>query len=158
NKKLSIYEDAVVAWCGDKMSEWKDEFIRHAAKLDFPIHKPYYQLTEEQKEILWRGKGSWIGIDGFFQMVESNTYKIQYRVMLSRYRGKTACSTCKGKRLRKEASYVKINGKSIQDLVDLPLDELKVFFDDLQLNSYEEKVAKRILLEIRNRLEFLIDV
>lgn len=158
NKKLSIYEDAVVAWCGDKMSEWKDEFIRHAAKLDFPIHKPYYQLTEEQKEILWRGKGNWIGIDGFFQMVESNTYKIQYRVMLSRYRGKTACSTCKGKRLRKEASYVKINGKSIQDLVDLPLDELKVFFDDLQLNSYEEKVAKRILLEIRNRLEFLIDV
>lgn len=158
NKKLSIYEDAVVAWCGDKMSEWKDEFIRHAAKLDFPIHKPYYQLTEEQKEILWRGKGSWIGIDGFFQMVESNTYKIQYRVMLSRYRGKTACPTCKGKRLRKEASYVKINGKSIQDLVDLPLDELKVFFDDLQLNSYEEKVAKRILLEIRNRLEFLIDV
>lgn len=158
NKKLSIYEDAVVAWCGDKMSEWKDEFIRHAAKLDFPIHKPYYQLTEEQKEILWRGKGSWIGIDGFFQMVESNTYKIQYRVMLSRYRGKTACPTCKGKRLRKEASYVKINGKSIQDLVDLPLDELKVFFDDLQLNSYEEKVANRILLEIRNRLEFLIDV
>lgn len=158
NKKLSIYEDAVVAWCGDKMSEWKDEFIRHAAKLDFPIHKPYYQLTEEQKEILWRGKGNWIGIDGFFQMVESNTYKIQYRVMLSRYRGKTACPTCKGKRLRKEASYVKINGKSIQDLVDLPLDELKVFFDDLQLNSYEEKVAKRILLEIRNRLEFLIDV
>lgn len=158
NKKLSIYEDAVVAWRGDKMSEWKDEFIRHAAKLDFPIHKPYYQLTEEQKEILWRGKGSWIGIDGFFQMVESNTYKIQYRVMLSRYRGKTACPTCKGKRLRKEASYVKINGKSIQDLVDLPLDELKVFFDDLQLNSYEEKVAKRILLEIRNRLEFLIDV
>lgn len=158
NKKLSVYEDAVVAWKGDKMSEWKDEFIRYATKFDFPIHKPYYELSDAQKELLWRGKGNWEGIDGFFQMVESNSYKIQYRVMLSRYRGKTVCPTCKGKRLRLEASYVKINDKAIQDLVDLPLDELKDFFDHVQLNEYEEKVAKRILIEIRNRIDFLIDV
>src|SRR5690606_12710462 len=125
---------------------------------DFPIHRPYYELTDEQKEILWHGKGDWEGIDGFFKMVESNTYKIQYRVMLSRYRGKTACPNCKGKRLRKEASYVKINQKAIQDLVDLPLDELKIFFDKLKLTDYEEKVAKRILHEIRSRIEFLLDV
>ena len=158
NKKLSVYEDAVVAWKGEKMSEWKDYFIRLVSKFDFPIHKPYYQLTEEQKEILWHGKENWEGIDGFFKMVESNTYKIQYRVMLSRYRGKTVCSTCKGKRLRQEAGYVKINRKSIQDLVDLPLDELKIFFDELQLNEYQENVSKRILHEIRNRLRFLLDV
>ena len=118
NKKLSVYEDAIVAWKGDKMSEWKDWFIKSASKFDFPIHKPYYQLTEEQKEILWKGKGEWEGIDGFFKMVESNTYKIQYRVMLSRYRGKTNCPTCKGKRLRKEASFLKKNDKVVQDLVD----------------------------------------
>ncbi|NLN32777.1 MAG: excinuclease ABC subunit UvrA [Flavobacteriaceae bacterium] len=158
NKKLSVYEDAVVAWKGEKMSEWKEWFIKNASKFDFPIHRPYFELTEEQKEILWRGKGNWEGIDGFFKMVESNTYKIQYRVMLSRYRGKTNCPNCKGKRLRKEASYVKINEKAIQDLVDLPLDELKVFFDDLNLSEYEEKVAKRILYEIRSRTEFLLDV
>ncbi len=158
NKKLSVYEDAVVAWKGDKMSEWKDWFIKIASKFNFPIHKPYFQLTEEQKEILWQGKGEWEGIDGFFKMVEANTYKIQYRVMLSRYRGKTTCPTCKGKRLRKEASYVKINGKPIQDLVDLPLDELKIFFDELKLDEYEEKVAKRILFEIRSRINFLLDV
>lgn len=158
NKKLSVFEDAVVAWKGEKMSEWKDEFIRLTSKLDFPIHRPYYELSDEQKEILWSGKGKWEGIDGFFKMVESNTYKIQYRVMLSRYRGKTICPTCKGKRLRPEAAYVKINQKAIQDLVDLPLDELKIFFDELKLNDYEEKVAKRILHEIRSRIEFLLDV
>ena len=158
NKKLSVFEDAVVAWKGDKMSEWKDYFINFASKFDFPIHRPYYELTGEQKEFLWHGKGDWEGIDGFFKMVESNTYKIQYRVMLSRYRGKTACPNCKGKRLRKEASYVKINQKAIQDLVDLPLDELKIFFDELKLTEYEEKVAKRILHEIRSRIEFLLDV
>lgn len=158
NKKLSVYEDAIVPWKGEKMSEWKEWFIKSASKFDFPIHKPYYQLTEEQKEILWHGKGQWEGIDGFFKMVESNTYKIQYRVMLSRYRGKTACPTCRGKRLRKEASYVKINQKAIQDLVDLPLDELKLFFDELKLTEYEGKVAKRILHEIRSRIEFLLDV
>jgi len=158
NKGLSIFEDAVVAWKGDKMSEWKDYFIKIASKRDFPIHRPYFQLTEEQKYFLWHGDKEWEGIDGFFKMVESNTYKIQYRVMLSRYRGKTLCPDCKGKRLRKEAGYVKINGKSVQDLVDLPLDELKVFFDSLELTEYENKVAKRILIEIRNRIGFLLDV
>lgn len=158
NKGLSIFEDAIVAWKGDKMSEWKDYFIKIASKRDFPIHRPYFQLTEEQKDFLWHGDKEWEGIDGFFKMVESNTYKIQYRVMLSRYRGKTLCPDCKGKRLRKEAGYVKINGKSIQDLVDLPLDELKVFFDGLELTEYENKVAKRILIEIRNRIGFLLDV
>lgn len=158
NKGLSIFEDAVIAWKGDKMSEWKDFFIKIASKRDFPIHRPYFQLTEEQKDFLWHGDKEWEGIDGFFKMVESNTYKIQYRVMLSRYRGKTICPDCKGKRLRKEAGYVKINEKSVQDLVDLPLDELKVFFDNLQLTDYENKVAKRILIEIRNRIGFLLDV
>lgn len=158
NKKLSVYEDAVVAWRGEKMSEWKDHFIKIAAKYDFPIHKPYFQLAEEQIDFLWHGNKEWEGIDGFFKMVESNAYKIQYRVMLSRYRGKTKCPTCKGKRLRKETSYVKINHTTIQDLVDLPLDELKVFFDELTLTEFEEKVAKRILHEVRSRIDFLMNV
>ncbi|MFA7447012.1 MAG: excinuclease ABC subunit UvrA [Weeksellaceae bacterium] len=158
NKKLSVYEDAVVAWRGEKMSEWKDHFIKIAAKYDFPIHKPYFQLAEEQIDFLWHGNKEWEGIDGFFKMVESNAYKIQYRVMLSRYRGKTKCPTCKGKRLRKETSYVKINHTPIQDLVDLPLDELKVFFDELTLTEFEEKVAKRILHEVRSRIDFLMNV
>lgn len=158
NKKLSVYEDAVVAWRGEKMSEWKDHFIKIAAKYDFPIHKPYFQLAEEQIDFLWNGNKEWEGIDGFFKMVESNAYKIQYRVMLSRYRGKTKCPTCKGKRLRKETSYVKINHTTIQDLVDLPLDELKVFFDELTLTEFEEKVAKRILHEVRSRIDFLMNV
>lgn len=158
NKKLSIYEDAVVAWRGDKMSEWKHHFIKTVSKNDFPIHKPYFELTEEQNDLLWHGNSAWEGIDGFFKMVESNTYKIQYRVMLSRYRGKTKCPTCKGKRLRPETAFVKINQRPIQDLVDMPLDELKVFFDDLILTEYEQQVAKRILHEIRSRIDFLLNV
>lgn len=158
NKILSIYEDAVVAWRGEKMSKWKNRFIKFAAENDFPIHKPYYELTEEQKDILWNGEKKWIGINGFFNKLEEKSYKIQFRVMLSRYRGKTICYNCKGKRLRKESGYVKINHKSIQDLVDLPLDELKIFFDQIQLNKYEEKVAKRILHEIKSRINFLINV
>ena len=158
NKNLSIYEDAVVAWKGDKMSEWKDMLIRQATKLDFPIHKPYFELTEKQKEILWNGKGTWRGLDGFFEMMEENTYKIQYRVMLSRYRGKTICPKCKGKRLRKETDYVKIGGKSLSDLVNLPLDELQEFFNHLELNEFDQQVAKRLLLEIKNRIQFLLDV
>lgn len=158
NKRLSVYEDAVLAWKGDKMSEWKERFIKISAKTDFPIHRPYYELTDSQKDFLWRGGQDWEGIDGFFSMVESNAYKIQYRVLLSRYRGKTICPECRGKRLRKEASYVKINNKSIQDLVDLPFDELKQFFDNLELTEHENKIAKRILIEIRNRISFLLDV
>ncbi len=158
NKNLSVYEDAIVAFKGEKMSEWKNELIQHADAIDFPIHKPYFELTEEQKQILWQGKGDWPGIDAFFKMLEENTYKIQYRVMLSRYRGKTKCPLCKGKRLRKETEYVKVGGASISDLVDLPLDELRTFFQDLSLNKHDAEIAKRLLLEIHNRLQFLLDV
>ncbi|MXV37601.1 excinuclease ABC subunit UvrA [Flavobacteriaceae bacterium Ap0902] len=158
NKNLSIYEDAIAAWKGDKMSEWKDRLIYLSDQLKFPIHKPYHELTEAQYDILWHGKGEWKGLDGFFKMMEENTYKIQYRVMLSRYRGKTICHTCKGKRLRQETEYVKIGGKSIMDLVTLPLDELQIFFNNLKLTTYQEQVAKRLLLEINNRIQFLLDV
>ncbi len=156
NKALSVYEDAIVAWKGDKMSEWKMHFIRLAP--DFPIHKPYYELSDEQKDFLWRGAGDWEGLDGFFKMVEQNTYKIQYRVMLSRYRGKTTCPTCRGKRLRKETDYVKINDKSISQLVDLPLNDLNDFFQSIEFTEFDRQVANRIIYEIGSRLQFLLDV
>jgi excinuclease ABC subunit A len=158
NKSLSVYQDAVACWKGDKMKEWKDELVASAHRFDFPIHKPYYELTQEQKNLLWTGNRYFGGIDGFFRMLEENTYKIQYRVMLSRYRGKTNCPECRGTRLKKEAGYVKVNGKSIQDLVLLPINELAPFFKEMKLSEYEEQVAKRILIEINNRLEFLNDV
>ncbi|WP_282628038.1 excinuclease ABC subunit UvrA [Empedobacter sedimenti] len=158
NKSLSVYEDAVVAWKGEKMGEWKDYFIKLSQNVNFPIHKPYFELTEEQKDYLWRGEGDWEGLDGFFKMVEENTYKIQYRVMLSRYRGKTTCPTCKGKRLRKETNYVKIADKSINELVDLPLNELNDFFSNIKFNEYDQQIAGRIIYEINSRLTFLLDV
>lgn len=158
NKSLSIYEDAVVAWKGEKMGEWKNHFIKLSQKVDFPIHKPYFELSEEQKDYLWHGDNDWEGLDGFFKMVEENTYKIQYRVMLSRYRGKTTCPTCKGKRLRKETNYVKIADKSINDLVDLPLNELNDFFTSITFNVYDQQIAGRIIYEIKSRLTFLLDV
>ncbi|MCR4848191.1 MAG: excinuclease ABC subunit UvrA [Bacteroidales bacterium] len=158
NKSLSIYEGAVACWRGDKMSEWKDALVRSAHYFNFPVHKPYFELTEEQKQLLWTGNEYFEGINAFFQMVEANTYKIQYRVMLSRYRGKTVCPECHGSRLKKEAQYVKVGGKSITDLVLMPLDELKAFFDGLRLDETEQKIASRLLIEINNRLEFLLDV
>ena len=158
NKAISIYEDAVVAWKGDKMSEWKTLFMKVATKVDFPIHKPYFELSEEQKDFLWRGDKNWEGLDGFFKMVEQNTYKIQYRVMLSRYRGKTVCPTCKGRRLRTETTYVKINGKAISELVDLPLNELNDFFQSIEFSEFDRQVASRIIYEISSRLQFLLDV
>ena len=158
NKNLTIFEDAIVAWKGEKMSEWKNHFIKIASKKDFPIHKPYFQLTEAQKDYLWHGDKEWEGIDGFFQMVESNSYKIQYRVMLSRYRGKTKCPTCKGKRLRPETNWVKINNKSLPDLVDVPLGDLKKFFDTIEFSEYDQQVAGRIIYEVESRLSFLLDV
>ena len=158
NKSLSIYENAVACWRGDKMSEWKDALIQSAHHFNFPIHKPYFELTEAQKELLWTGNEYFEGINAFFQMVESNSYKIQYRVMMSRYRGKTVCPECHGSRLKKEAQYVKVGGKSITDLVLMPLDELKHFFDKLQLDETDQKIASRLLIEINNRLEFLLDV
>ena len=158
NKALSIYEDAIVAWKGEKMSEWKMHFMKFASALDFPIHKPYFELTDDQKDILWRGQGKWEGLDGFFKMVEQNTYKIQYRVMLSRYRGKTTCPTCRGRRLRNETDYVKINDRSISQLVDLPLNELNEFFQSIEFTEFDRQVANRIIYEIGSRLQFLLDV
>lgn len=158
NKNLSVFEDAIVAWKGEKMQEWKEQFIKVASKFDFPIHKPYYQLTDAQKKTLWRGNKYFSGIDGFFKMVEENTYKIQYRVLLSRYRGKTICDVCEGKRLRVETENVKINERTLMDLVELPLDELQQFVQNITLTEYENQIAKRLLIEITNRLQFLLDV
>ena len=158
DKSLSIYDNAVACWRGDKMSAWRDQLIRNARHFDFPIHKPYYELTKEQKELLWKGNKYFGGIEDFFREVESQSYKIQYRVMLSRYRGKTTCPECNGLRLRKEASYVKINGKSITELCEMPLSKLKIFFDELTLTKTEHDIAERLLTEIKNRLNFLIEV
>lgn len=158
NKNLSIYEEAVACWKGDKMGEWRDALVKNASKFDFPIHKPYYELTEQQREILWKGNKYFDGIDAFFRFVEENQYKIQYRVMLSRYRGKTVCPECHGNRLKKQASYVKIMGKSIGDLVLLPIDKLYAWFQTLTLPAHDSKIAGRILLEIQTRLSFLNDV
>ncbi len=158
NKSLSVYDDAVACWKGEKMSEWKYAMMDVADKFDFPVHRPYFQLTEDQKEILWNGNDYFEGINQFFQYVEEQTYKIQYRVMLSRYRGKTACPDCKGTRLRKDANYVKIAGKSISDIVKMQLNELYSFFKNIKLDDHKTKIAKRLLIEINNRLEFLNDV
>jgi len=158
NTALSIYENAIFPWRGESMSWYRDQLVNNSHKFDFPIHKPYFELSDEQKDLIWKGNKYFEGLDSFFAELESKAYKIQNRVMLSRYRGKTKCNVCKGKRLREEASYVKINGATITDLVDLPLNELTVFFKDLKLNEYEEKIAKRLLTEINTRLEFLTNV
>lgn len=164
NKALSVYDGAVFCWRGEKMGEWKNEFCRHAPKDNFPIFEPYYSLTQEQKDYLWH-KGPWIeeygehiSIDNFFNMVKANQYKIQYRVMLARYRGKPICPTCHGTRLKKEASFVKICGTSIIELIEMPITRLKPFFDNLALDEHDTAIAKRILTEIRNRIDCLIDV
>ena len=158
NKQLSLFEDAVACWRGDTMKEWKAHFIKQ--NKDFPIHKPYYELNREQKNLIWKGNGNknFPCIDSFFQMLEENLYKIQYRVMLSRYRGKTNCPNCEGLRLREETSWVKINGHNIQSLIDLPLDEFLPIIKNLKLTDYEQKIAKRLLYEITTRTEFLLKV
>ncbi|MBB1193414.1 excinuclease ABC subunit A [Flavobacterium sp. SOK18b] len=158
NTTLSIFENAIFPWRGDSMSWYRDELVNKAYKFDFPIHKPFYQLTEEQKEVIWTGNGYFQGLNDFFKELEEKNYKIQNRVMLSRYRGKTKCTACKGKRLRVEASYVKINQKTVSDLVDLPIKHLVTFFKNLELNSYEKQIANRLLIEINNRLSFLTEV
>jgi excinuclease ABC subunit A len=158
NRALSVYDGAVVCWRGEKMGEWLTEFIHQSQDSNFPIFAPYYELTQDQKDYLWHGPREKVCIDSFFKMLEENQYKIQYRVMLARYRGKTTCPTCHGTRLKKEASYVKINGRSISDLVDLPVEELRNFFNKITLEEHDAKVAKRILIEIKNRLNFLVDV
>ena len=158
NKALSVFDDAVMCWKGEKMSEWKKNLIRVAEASHFPIHRPYYQLTEQEKELLWNGNHLFGGIHDFFKMLEENQYKIQYRVMLARYRGKTICPDCKGGRLKLQAQYVKIGGKSISELVALPITDLKTFFDTLSLDEHDSVVAKRLLTEIKNRIGFLVNV
>jgi excinuclease ABC, A subunit len=158
NKSLSIYEGAIACWKGEIMSEWKDRLIRASHNFDFPIHKPYFKLSEEQKELLWTGNKYFDGINAFFADVQSQSYKIQYRVLLSRYRGKTICPECHGSRLKKESQYVKIGGKSITDLVLMPIEDLIKFFNELALDVSELKIASRPLIEIKNRLNFLEEV
>jgi excinuclease ABC subunit A len=158
NKTLSIFEDAVVCWKGEVMSEWKKNLIRTASKFSFPIHKPYYELTDEQRQLLWTGNKYFEGLNAFFKHLESNQYKIQYRVMLARYRGKTICPECNGSRLKKEAAYVRIAGKSISELVLMSVAKLNDFFEDIQLDEHDAAVAKRLLIEINNRIRFLLDV
>ncbi len=158
NTSLSIYENAIFPWRGESMSWYRDELVKNAYKFDFPIHKPFFELTEAQKELVWTGNQYFQGLNDFFKELEEKNYKIQNRVMLSRYRGKTKCNTCKGKRLRIEASYVKINGKTVSDLVDLPIRHLVDFFKNIDLNEYEKQIAKRLLIEINNRLSFLTEV
>jgi excinuclease ABC subunit A len=158
NTSLSVFESAIYPWRGESMSWYKDELVKHAYKFDFPIHKPYFELSEEQKEVLWKGNQYFQGLNDFFKELEEKNYKIQNRVMLSRYRGKTKCHVCRGKRLREEASYVKINGKTVSDLVDLPIKHLVTFFKNINLNVYEQQIAKRLMIEINNRLSFLTEV
>ncbi len=166
NTALSLYDGCVLCWHGDVMSSWKNEFIRRAKQYDFPIFKPYYELTHQEKEWLWHGlpcdkekdPKERFCIDGFFSMIKENQYKIQYRVMLSRYRGKTVCPTCHGTRLRKEASYVKICGRNISDLVEMPIIQLADWFNNIELDEHDKEVSKRLLLEIKSRLHFLVEV
>lgn len=158
NTALSVYENAVFAWRGESMSWYRDQLVNNAYKFDFPIHRPWFQLTDEEKQVVWDGNQYFEGLTSFFKFLEEKSYKIQHRVMLSRYRGKTKCNTCKGKRLRPEAAFVKIDGKSITDLVELPIDQLAHFFKKLNLNSHDQEVAKRLLAEINSRLSFLENV
>jgi len=158
DKTLSVYEETIACWKGESMSYYRDQFIRQSAKYDFPVHKPYFELSDEQRNLLWNGGKQVHGINDFFAHLEEKRYKIQNRVMIARYSGKTTCPDCKGSRLRKDAGYVKIGGKSIQELVLMPVDELYVFFKEIRLTEYQSSIAKRILIEIINRLEFLNNV
>lgn len=155
NTALSVYENAVFPWRGESMGWYRDQLVNSAYKFDFPIHKPWFELSEDQKQLVWDGNEHFIGIHKFFEQLEEKSYKIQNRVMLSRYRGKTRCSVCKGKRLRKEADYVKVGGKSISDLIELPINQLMLFFEALQLSEHDTTVSNRLLKEISTRLDFL---
>ena len=155
NSGLSVFENAIFPWRGESMSWYKDQLVNSAYKFNFPIHKPWYQLNEEQKLLVWQGNKHFIGIDKFFRQLEEKSYKIQNRVMLSRYRGKTRCNSCKGKRLRMETNYVKVDNKSISDLVELSIENLIIFFDKLSLSEYDSQIAKRLLAEIKTRLSYL---
>jgi len=158
NKSLSIVDEAIYCWRGDVMSSWKDALVRNAARFDFPIFKPWYQLSDEQRRLVWTGNAHFEGLDAFFRQLEDNQYKIQYRVMLARYRGKTVCPTCNGTRLKVQASYVKVGDRSITQLVNLPITELDDFFNNLVLTQDEQRISTRLMKEIRNRIRFLLDV
>ncbi len=158
NTSLSIFEDAIVPWKTDRFKEYKNALIDNAYKFNFPIHKPYFDLTDEQKELLWTGNQYFKGLNAFFKYIEKKSYKIQFRVMLSRYRGKTICTDCNGNRLRKETNYVKIGNTTISQLINMPLDTLQIFFENLSLDKYDTEIAKRLLIEIKNRIRFLNDV
>lgn len=158
NKTLSVYQNAVRCWNGDKMSEWKKRLIHLAPRFNFPIHVPYKELTDDQKKFLWHGNSMWEGIDGFFNWVDSNQEKMQYRVLKARYRGKTVCPSCRGTRLQKDVEYVKIGGKSITELVRMPVSDLKPWFENLILSETDGIIGKRLLVEIKQRLQFLLDV
>lgn len=155
NKHLSIYDGAIACWKGEKLQKWNKRLVQNAHKFDFPVHKPYYELTLDQRQLLWDGNSYFHGLNAFFNRLEQKLYKIQNRVMLARYRGKTLCPDCRGTRLKKEASWVKIGGKSIHDLVNMPIDELTEFFAGLSLQPHEQAIAKRLMIEINSRLDFL---
>ena len=158
DKNLSIYQGAIACWKGEKMVWWNEQLIFNADKFDFPIHKPYHELTTNHKELLWKGNKHFKGLNEFFEMLEKENYKIQYRVMLSRYRGKTTCPECKGSRLKKEALYIRVGGKSMDEIVNMSVEDLSAFIDQLKLSPFELEIANRIIIEIKNRLKFLIDV
>ncbi|CAM3369431.1 excinuclease ABC subunit UvrA [Zobellia roscoffensis] len=158
NTALSVYENAVFPWRGESMGWYRDQLVNSAYKFDFPIHKPWFELSEEQKQLVWKGNDHFIGLNKFFEQLEEKSYKIQNRVMLSRYRGKTRCNVCNGKRLRKETNYIKVGGKNISDLVELPIKKLIPFFEELVLDKYDQKIASRLLKEINTRLGFLYKV
>jgi len=158
DQNLSVYQDAIACWKGDSMKKWKERLIAGAEIFDFPIHKPYYQLTDEQKQVIWTGNRYFYGLNRFFDHLEEKKYKIQYRVLLSRYRGKTICPECRGARLKKETSYVRMAGRTMQDLVTIPVSELYKFFAEIDLNGEDMKIAERLLKEITQRLKFLLDV
>ncbi|RKS52964.1 excinuclease ABC subunit A [Gillisia mitskevichiae] len=158
NTALSVYENAIFPWRGESMSWYRDQLVNNSHKFNFPIHKPYFELTQDQKDLIWSGNSHFEGLDAFFAFLESKAYKIQNRVMLSRYRGKTRCTVCKGKRLRQEVNYVKVGGATITDLVEKPIDKVREFFSALQLNETDTQISKRLLAEINNRLHFLSNV
>lgn len=158
DKTVSVFGGAIACWKGEKSSEWLDAFLRVAHQIDFPVHRAYQDLTRAQQRLLWSGNKYFDGINAFFSALEEQTYKIQNRVMLARYRGRTNCPTCDGKRLRPEATHVKIGGRDITELTDIPIDEVKAFFDNLSINENDRQVGKRLLLEIQNRLDFMMNV
>ncbi|MDR2382617.1 MAG: excinuclease ABC subunit UvrA [Prevotellaceae bacterium] len=158
DKSLSIFDDAIVCWRGETMKAFKEKLIYSAPKFDFPVHRPYYELNEQERRLLWTGNKWFEGLDSFFEMLEAGRYKIQYRVMLSRYSGKTLCPECKGSRLRQETNYVRVGNKTISELVMMPVKDLQVFFDNLELTDYEAKIADRVLIEIKTRIQCLLDL